>query len=515
MYGLTNALVNVGYEYLSCDQIIWETKRVQIRANDLPITEVGGLFNLDIHHRYNLQQGVLQKGKGENLYLNQLNPMMIGTILGDGTQRPLHCTYCNGDLNLSHTYSDQNNNYQNEAHKRLLAPVALAASNDGCIFVGDFNLIRKINLRTGKITTIIELNSSQVAYKYHLTVSPADNRLYFSDPEKYQIFVARSTFLDEPNGEDEPDPRENLELVAGNGIKCLPGDKHHCGDRKPAKQARLSYPKALAINLMNEMFIADGTNIRYIDTHGIIYTLIGDHYAKSHWRPFPCNANAQPLMKISMRWPTELAINPVDNQLYILDDHMVFKLTNDRRLQIVAGKPTHCAKQSDLDGQFENAIDLRNDQFNLSSFAPSSAGANSQPANSNWMPANSIYLETPQAISFTSQGNLLIAESDSQNVNRVRIVLNHRNHQLIGDYVGRHQSSCNCMEMNCDCFDRELNVASNAKLSTISAITVTPNGDLIIADQGKSRHLASSLLALLSKLHHLSFLEQATCVYVV
>lgn len=62
VYGLANAQINVGYEYLYCDQIIWETKRLQIRANDLPITEVGGLFNLDIHHRYNLQQGILQKG---------------------------------------------------------------------------------------------------------------------------------------------------------------------------------------------------------------------------------------------------------------------------------------------------------------------------------------------------------------------------------------------------------------------------------------------------------------------
>ena len=204
----------MGFEYLHCDQIIWEIKRIQIRANDLPITEVGGLFNLDIHHRYNLQQGILQKGNGENLYLNQMNPLMIGTILGDGTQRPLHCTYCNGDLNIQSTeqqqQQQQNNNYQNEAHKRLLAPVALASSNDGCIFVGDFNLIRKINLRTGKITTIIELNSSQVAYKYHLTVSPADNRLYFSDPEKYQIFVARSTSLDDLTSEEEPDPKDNL-----------------------------------------------------------------------------------------------------------------------------------------------------------------------------------------------------------------------------------------------------------------------------------------------------------------
>lgn len=39
---------------------------------------------------------------------------------------------------------------------RLLAPVALAAAPDGSIFVGDFNLVRKINT-DGTVRTVVKL----------------------------------------------------------------------------------------------------------------------------------------------------------------------------------------------------------------------------------------------------------------------------------------------------------------------------------------------------------------------
>ena len=44
----------------------------------------------------------------------------------------------------------------------------------------------------------------------------------------------------------------------------------------------------LAVSAYGEIYIADGTNIRMVDKNGIIHTIIGDHYHKSHWKPFPC-----------------------------------------------------------------------------------------------------------------------------------------------------------------------------------------------------------------------------------
>ena len=43
-----------------------------------------------------------------------------------------------------------------------------------------------------------------------------------------------------------------------------------------------------------------------------------------------------------MRWPTELAISPLDNSLHIIDDHMILKLAPDGRVKVVAGRPLHC-----------------------------------------------------------------------------------------------------------------------------------------------------------------------------
>lgn len=36
------------------------------------------------------------------------------------------------------------------------------------------------------------------------------------------------------------------------------------------------------------MYLADGTNIRVINRHGIIHTLIGHHKHNNIWQPMPC-----------------------------------------------------------------------------------------------------------------------------------------------------------------------------------------------------------------------------------
>lgn len=327
VYGLANAVVRVGYEYVNCSGLIWETQTVTISGYDMPISEVGG-WNIDIHHRYNFHQGILHKGDGTNINLKDM-PGLLSTIIGDGQQRPLNCAYCNG------TAKEQ----------RLLAPVALATAPDGSLFIGDFNLIRRLK-PDGAITTIVELRESSVAHKYHLTVGTLDNKLYISDPEKHQIL--RTIDTDSPS-----DPRNNLEVVAGSGIKCLPGDRTACGDNQDARSAKLSYPKGIATTTSGELFIADGTNIRLVNKLGIIQTLIGDHYLKSHWKPIQCNGPAF-INKLSLRWPTQLAISPIDGLLHILDDHVVLKLTHDQRLVVVAGKLPHCSGQKSLPDKNNN-----------------------------------------------------------------------------------------------------------------------------------------------------------------
>ena len=186
--------------------------------------------------------------------------------------------------------------------------------------------------------------------------------------------------------------------------------------------------------------------------------LTGDHQHKTHWKPFPCSGTV-PIQKINLRWPTELALSPLDNSLHILDDHMILKMTGDKRIRVVAGRPTHC---SGIIAGMEEAAPNGHLQGG---------------------PATGVFLETPQSLAFSPTGELFIAESDSQYTNRIRMISNNRS---IMSFAGA-ESQCSCMEMNCDCFSPSDSLAKEAKLSTISSITVTPSGLVVVSDQGNLR----------------------------
>lgn len=208
--------------------------------------------------------GIVQKGDGTTLHLKQY-PRAVHVEMGTGLRRALQCpAQCGGPAKDA----------------TLLTPVALASGPDASIYVGDFNLIRRITPE-GNVYTVLELTATQVAYQYYLCVSPADGHLYVSDPERHQVLRVLSL---DPVGE----PSINSEPVVGSGERCIPGDEALCGDGGLALKARLSQPKGLAIAADRTMYIADGTNIRAVDPRGIIHTLIGHHGHNNHWSPTPC-----------------------------------------------------------------------------------------------------------------------------------------------------------------------------------------------------------------------------------
>jgi len=59
VYGVTTAMVKVGYQYSDCRDIIWDVQTTKLSGHDMSISEVGG-WNLDIHHRYNFHEGDYQ-----------------------------------------------------------------------------------------------------------------------------------------------------------------------------------------------------------------------------------------------------------------------------------------------------------------------------------------------------------------------------------------------------------------------------------------------------------------------
>ncbi|XP_076321684.1 teneurin-a-like isoform X3 [Tachypleus tridentatus] len=428
VFGLTTARVFVGYKYHTCQEVVWTAQAITIRGYDMDVSELGG-WNLDIHHRYNFHEGVLQKGDGSTIYFRQ-QPRVISVLMGTGQQRPLLCPECNGMAR----------------ENKLLAPVALTSGPDGSVYVGDFNLVRRIN-PLGQVYTLLRMRTTEVSYEYHLTLSPTDGHLYISDAERHQILRVRS--LDKVEDADS-----NFEAVVGSGKRCLPGDKHNCGDEGPAIEARLSYPKGMAVAVDSTLYFADGPNIRMVDNRGIIHTLIGDHHHKRRWRPIPCSGTLS-MEEVQLRWPTELAINPLDGALYFIDDHMVLKLTKDKRVMVVAGKPVYC--KTNTHQNLKSRMTTETTLGSLISFA------------------------------FGPNGVMYIAEGVNHNAHRIRIVTPDGE---ILHFAGKDKA-CSCAWQNCTCEFKENSLAMETRLFAVSSLTVTSDNVVHIADQGSLRILTA------------------------
>ncbi|KAL7643035.1 UNVERIFIED_CONTAM: hypothetical protein RMT77_006324 [Armadillidium vulgare] len=413
VYGEALAEVSVGYEYMPCSQIVWETQTVTMYGFHMDISDIGG-WNLNIHHMYNFEAGLLQKGDGSTLRLSGNAPLVF-TLMGTGTQRTVSCKMCSG--------------YAKDAE--LLTPTSLASGPDGSVYVGDFNLIRRIS-PDGMVSTAFELSSSQVSRNYYLTVSPADGKLYVSDPANYRIIKLLSM-------DNVTDPLNNHEVVAGNGERCIPGDEHHCGDKGLARKARLSHPKGLAISADGNLYIADGTNIRMVDDQLIIHTLIGHHNHKNRWHPFPCKGGI-PASEVELHWPTELALSSLDNSLHILDEHVILKVTKDGMIRVKAGKALHC--------------------------------------NSNY---DRFHDSTIISFSFSPSGSLFLAEETSKKEHIIREVLSNGQTKI---FAGSSYKECGCISSeDCSCPHEKFLLATNVVFGSLSAVTVTPDGIVHVVDQ--------------------------------
>lgn len=315
-------LVYTGYEYKNCPKIIWSTLTTQVQGFDMEISELAS-WNLDVHHRYNFHQGVLQKGDGSVIFFKQQS-RVASLLFGTGEPRSHIC---------------QNR----DCDKKLLSPLSLTSGPEGSVYVGDADLIKQIK-PDGTVRTIFKhldkngLRGTQrsATLNYHIHFSSFNGHLYISDPEKHQILRIKS--LDNINNF-----QTNYEVVIGSGIRCLPRDSFNCGDGGSALEAHLSFPKGLSFGLDGTLYFADGSAIRSVNKKGIINTIIGDnnHHQRRQWKPIPCNGTLA-VDQIKLRWPTEVAIHPIDGTLYFLDDQMLFALTSDKRLMVVVGTPSYC-----------------------------------------------------------------------------------------------------------------------------------------------------------------------------
>uniref|UniRef100_A0AAY4E8G0 Teneurin-2 n=1 Tax=Denticeps clupeoides TaxID=299321 RepID=A0AAY4E8G0_9TELE len=430
VYGLSDAVVSVGYEYESCPSLIlWEKRTAVLQGYELEPSNLGG-WSLDKHHTLNLRSGILHKGSGENVFVSQ-QPPVITSIMGNGRRRSISCPSCNG-------LADGN---------KLLAPVALAAGIDGSLYVGDLNFVRRVfpSLNT---TRILELrnkdfrHSNNPTHKYFLAVDPVSGTLFISDTNSRRIYRVRSL----TGGRLLAD---NAEVVAGTGEQCLPFDER-CGDGGKAVEATLMSPKGIAVDKNGLMYFVDATMIRKVDQNGIISTLLGANDLTAV-RPLSCDTSMD-VSQVRLEWPTDLAVNPMDNSLYVLENNVILRITENHQVSIIAGRPMHCQVPG---------ID-----YSLSKLAIHSA------------------LESATAIAISHAGILYIAETDEKKINRVRQVSTGGEISLLAGAT----SECDCKnDVNCNCYAGDDGYATDASLNSPASLAVSPDGTLYVADLNNIR----------------------------
>ena len=226
--------------------------------------------------------------------------------------------------------------------------------------------------------------------------------------------------------------------------RCVPGDEANCGDGGQASDAKLSFPKGLAISVDKTMYISDGKNIRVVFQNGKIDTLIGTHSTHHNLKPIGC-LSPYLVSEVELHWPTKLALSPLDSSLHIVDDSQVLRLTPDLRLSIVAGRSMQCSQP------------LNHTEAQRTKFGPI------------------------VDIGFSQDGALFVAEKTGRRVTAVqRISYLGSVKQVVGDPWG---PGCICEAGNCSlCAQAAPLLASQVAFKVLSAFAVSPEGNLHIAD---------------------------------
>ncbi|WP_428746159.1 immunoglobulin-like domain-containing protein [Sulfurimonas sp.] len=216
--------------------------------------------------------------------------------------------------NGSYGFSGDNGDATNAS---LLEPRAIAINQAGELFIADVgnNRIRKVD--TNGIITTVAGNGTQ---GFSGDGGDATNAsLYY--PHGIAINQAGELFIASSNSRiRKVDTNGIITTVAGNGARGFSGDG---GD---ATNASLLEPRAIAINQVGELFIADTYNnrIRKVDTNGIITTVAGNGA-----RGF--SGDNGDATNTSLFFPQGIAINQA-GELFIADT------INDRIRKLIPSK---------------------------------------------------------------------------------------------------------------------------------------------------------------------------------
>ncbi|KAM3723399.1 Teneurin-1 [Dirofilaria immitis] len=418
MNGLVNAKVSVGYEYEGCSKsIAWIHRLVKLEGHRANRFMLGG-WSLSIHHHYDIVHNVLEKGDGTKVFLDETVPLLT-TVVGNDQQRPVNCPFCNTPA----------------SDARLFRPDALCVGSDGSLYIGDYNLIRRLTPNK-KLVSLLELSISDTAHPYYLAIDPLTDSLFISLPIRAQIWKINKEV------DDTTDLTTNYNVVVGDGNIC-PSSSARCGDGAPADISQLTFPKGIAFDEYGNLYIADSRRIRVVNRERYISTLIEERDNG----PRSCIVDYIDLANITIVWPTSLAVDMLNHRLYILDTNVVYRISlNTHMGTLVAGTLTECEQMKTLSGDL--------------------------------LPQRPLI--EARSITVAPDSTVYIVETNNKKVNQIRAIYPDNRSKVIAGKL----SKCDCDRTNCPCEDLHPTVATSAFLHSPSAVAVDSKGVIYIADKG-------------------------------
>ncbi|KAL4003026.1 GHH signature containing HNH/Endo VII nuclease toxin family protein [Acanthocheilonema viteae] len=415
--GLVNAKVSVGYEYEGCNRsIAWIHRLVKLEGHRASRFILGG-WSLSVHHHYDIIHNVLEKGDGTRVFLDETAPLLT-TVVGSDQQRPVNCPFCDTPA----------------SDGRLFRPDALCVGSDGSLYIGDYNLIRRLT-PNGMLISLLELSISDTAHPYYLAIDPLTDSLFISLPIRAQIWQINKDI------DGTTDLTTNYNVVVGDGNVCGNSGKR-CGDGGAADMSQLNFPKGIAFDEYGNLYIADSRCIRIVNREKHINTLIEERGNG----PRPCTVDYMDLTDIITIWPTSLAVDMLNDKLYILDIDVIYSISLDTRMgTIIAGTISECEQMKTLTGD-------------LLSQRP---------------------LTEARSITVAPDSTIYIAETNNKKVNQIRAIYPDNHSKVIAGKL----SKCDCDRTNCPCEDFHPTVATSSFLHSPSAIAVDSKGVVYIADK--------------------------------
>ena len=381
--------VMIGYEYEQCSQVHWHTQVVKLAGYELATSELGN-WNLDVHHRLNVQHGILHKGDGSAVYLKEAQKV-VEVAAGRRLRRHRHSSSSSSsssssplaaqrrELNCRRGCPDANTNDNSNSNNELsfYAPYALSIGSDGAIFVADYNYVWMLNAseaaRSAARRVLEFANVQQFAHKYYVASDPtASGHVYVSDASRRAILSVKTQ-----QQLREQQLRANFRLVtrwqdidsdldADEASKEELENDDDDGEIESSEDELLRYPRCMTFDNHGRMYFVDGNVVKALerDTGAIRRVIGGDDDDGDGDEALQlqrsCNVSV-PLASVRFHWPTSLAVNPVDNSLHVLDEDVVYRVSWTRgTLDRVVGVPFACSSSGSQDNQrsLRGAVDM-------------------------------------------------------------------------------------------------------------------------------------------------------------